>query len=210
MSYVNLCHLSESQLAHLAPCIQLNAVLCDHARENEPPSRSGLFCGQKISNGKYECLGCETKLLLENKTLLKLNIIMQSHLTLTSQNDPTHQSNLLIDQTRDCPCNLSGCRPPAPRNQSHTRTHRIGELLLQITKSGRLIIIGNHYSPTRKTAIRWVVDLPTRNLSDEMVPWLKTGTSTRQVHPCAWHKLDINWHELKPKMSCTMYTVKYY
>lgn len=27
-----------------------------------------------------------------------------------------------------------------------------------------------------------------------MVPWLKTGTSTRQVHPCAWHKLDMNWN----------------
>lgn len=163
----------------LAPSNQmhLNAVLCYHAPEKEPPSRSGLFCGQKISNGKYECLGCETKLLLENKTMLKLNIIMQSHLTLTSQNDPTHQSNLLIDQTRGCPCNLSGCRPLAPRNQSHTTIHRIGDATLKSTMKYSWAIAGNDqiwkayetrtYSPPERPPY---FHLPTRNLSDEMVP----------------------------------------
>lgn len=119
-----------------------------------PPSRSGLFCGQKISNGKYECLGCETKLLLENKTLLKLNIIMPSHLTLTSQNDRTHQSDLLIDPTRDCPCNLSGCRPLAARNQSHTRIHRIGDATLKSTMKWPNLegLWNENLLPTRKTA----------------------------------------------------------
>ena len=115
---------------------------------------------------------------------------MQCHLTLTSQNDRMHPSNLLIDQTRGCPCNLSGCRPLAPRNQSHSRIHRIGDATLKSTINHSCAIaakdqVWEAYQrksllPTRMTAILSLA-------SPEFV--LQNGALTK------------NWHVNSPNSS---------
>lgn len=114
----------------LAPSNQmhLSAVLYYHALENEPAVRVRPILWPKNIEREIWMPRLWNKTSTWKQNPVEMDIVRQSHLTLTSQNDPTHQSNLLIDQTRDCPCNLSGCRPLAPRNQSHTRIHRIGEL----------------------------------------------------------------------------------